>query len=390
MLFLLGAIQSLLPYIHWSIFGPNQSYDYPITYFPGVMIFLGWLFFYFGTFLVSKRKIIKQLNIQIENVRFLTFLIAAILFAQLVLLVELYGGYPIAMYLGSDITVSEVNRLQENSFSGQLGVYTLTNFSLTALLFIEILYSIANKIKFTKYTYLIFFVLCISVTFAGKRQGILQIFEYILCGITLSFNKPVLALSNCFFDGKMIRYRYTVVLIIFILLLFLFSYMESLRIQSDSVNIYASFMSYLEWPLINFEYYCDNNNLVLIDFNLAALIGGFIPYKIAVGSDYLNWTVLSNNLPEKTAGLGFHGGNYANYGLLGMLLYSYLTGALSKYFYEKSKNSLFYKLAYAQISWTLLFSHTYNFINSAAYLWGPLIIYYLLIKYVTNHSKIKL
>jgi oligosaccharide repeat unit polymerase len=379
-LFFIGALQSVLPYIHWQFFGKNINYDYDISYLPFLLTFVGCLAFFIGCIICKVPVGQSYALVNIPKVKKILFFLTLILIIQLILLYNLYGGYPIAMYINGNTTVGDINAIQSTSIPGQVGLANITNFAVLGALQLLMIGCWQQNRKIPYLWYFLLGLLIFSFSFSGKRQGLVQIFEFIYIGFSCITNKPF-KIIICLLISKLRRFYIGISASIMVMIVIIFSYIESMRNNAFELSPYNSYISYLEWPLINFEEYFTSTPFYLIKLNIAGLFGGIIPYKLAEKSELMNWTILSSPLLEPSAGLGFIGINYYNFGLIGMIFFAFFSGMLAKYFYLKSRGNLFYVLCYSQISWTLLFCHTYNFMLSLSFLWAPIFIYFILCKY---------
>ena len=379
-LFLMGALQSVLPYLHWQLFGKNLNYEYDISYLPLLLTFFGCFAFFIGCtiYRVPAGKPYSLVNI--PKVKKILFYLCLVLIIQLFFLYDLYGGYPLGMYINGNATVGDINAIQTTSIPGQVGLANVTNFAVLGALQLLMIGCWQQNRKIPFLWYLSLGLLMFSFSFSGKRQGLVQIFEFIFIVFSCITNKPFKIIIFLLMN-KFSRFYISISIGILIMIFLIFSYIESMRNNILELSPYNSYMSYLEWPLINFEEYFSRAPFDLIDLNIPGLLGGIIPYKLAAKSELINWTTLSSQLLEPSAGLGFIGINYYNFGLIGMIFFAFFSGVLAKYFYVRSRGNLFYALCYSQISWTLLFCHTYNFILSLSFLWAPICLYYILCKF---------
>jgi oligosaccharide repeat unit polymerase len=387
-LFFLGTIQALSPYALWYFLGSNTHYNYEITYLPVIIWIVGYTFFLLGTKLIKTSSITPPkllIKISLSSVKAVTLATIALIAVQIVQAISLYGVLPIYAYIAGSSNVAEINQLQNDSGFGQLGLLSTSLFFLNGLLLILLIKS-SEIMKKPKLFFIIAF--CVEVfggLISGKRQGLFISLTFLVCGLSIYSNellKPVLRLFSVP-SSRIIRFLlYSSVVGI---LVFIIGFISSLRVgggfQTSGIE---EILNYLQYPLINLEAQCKEIGLDPYKYNLLYPLLTLLPYKA-----YEAFAPSLNELPirpEPTIGAGFYGNIHWGLGITGVIIYAFLFGLISKYFYKKSLTSLPHLLVYCQISWTLLSAHTYNHFFTLIFLPIPTILFFVLCK-LFNHSN---
>jgi oligosaccharide repeat unit polymerase len=375
-LFCLGTIQALLPYVIWHLFGANTSYNYEITYLPVVIWVVGYIAFWVGTKLVRPdlSSDVCSIKLSLSGTKVATWVTISLVILQIMQSLKVYGVLPIYGYLTGTANVLEINEFQRDSGFGQFGFLTASLFFLNGLLLILLIKGMEAQ-RQPKFIFLIAFgVEVFGSLIAGKRQGLLICLTFLACGLSLYFNnplKPILNLLNLP-SGKSIRifiYAATVSGLVGLM-----GWFSSLRIGSGvEISGISEILNYLQYPLINLEAQCAEIGLNPDHFNFFYPLLTLLPYK-----SYEVMAPALSELPmrlEPTIGAGFYGNIHWGLGLLGIIIYALLFGWLSKYCYRKAAHQLTYLLIYCQIAWTLLSAHTYNHFFTLIFLPVPALLF---------------
>jgi hypothetical protein len=224
-------------------------------------------------------------------------------------------------------------------------------------------------------------LLCVFVisTQAGKRQGFLSAMVFMGVGLSIRIGNPahaLLRLLNIRRRGivtAMISWGLLVGLVAAISL-----YIGTLgRIRIGEREIawgLDDVISYVQWPLINFEYQC-----AVLGYghyvSAANLLTGLVPYKWAeaLGTEFVDIEHL-----EPTASSGFYGQLHRDVGFWGCLIFSFVVGLITKRCFVLSKGSDLFLLIYAHMAWTLLAAHSFNFFFSLVFIALPVFAYSVL------------
>ena len=376
-LFLIGTIQALFPYILWQSQGLNESYRYEITALPIVIWSIGYFSFWLGARFVRKKKLITLESIQnvsLKKIKLATRITISAIIFQVILAVQVYGILPIYGYTTGEITVSETNDLQRESGFGQFGILSSSLFFLNGLILLLIIKSLKSGQK-PSYTFFIaVLVEVIGGLIAGKRQSLFITITFIICGLSVYFNDPAKPFLKFIGLPKSWFLRILIGAGTLALLVYVFGYISSLRTGNIERSGFEEILGYLQLPLINLESQCEQIGIGPYKYNLFYPISSLFPYRL-----YELVAPPLNELPyrpEPTIGAGFYGSLHWGLGFPGVVFFSFLFGFVSKYFYRKSFNkNIFHLLIYCQISWTLLAAHSYNHFFNLIFLPLPAILF---------------
>lgn len=388
-LFLMGVVLANLPYIFWR-FGYEMppAYHFTISYIPLYLWFMGYIAFWFGAksvpiFLLEKRKSVKietSFAIGASLWRFCSISVIFLCVIQVILVIRLYGIIPIIGFF-SEYDVKTLNLMQQEFAFGQLGLLSLTSFTLNALILVGIISDMRWNSRNRKILCAALIVSTIVTLFQGKTQGFFIFVFMLLTGSSLIKDHPFNPILEKLGFRKLSRKKtYFVIIILFIFLVLLHGFTRLLRVGAykefgimETIN---AVIIYLSWPLMNMEEVVRIAGSISFQFDGGTLLVGLLPYR------WRDKFQIINPLPllEPTASSGFFGDIYWNLGLLGILVFSFFIGGLCKYFYINSRKSLFSLLIYSQIGWTLIFANTYNHFLNLIYIPVPAIIFFLLSK----------
>lgn len=387
-LFLLGTIQALSPYVIWSITGPNIHYNYEITYLPAVIWTVGYTFFWLGTRLIKTNSTTlfqPLIKISLSSIKLAIWGMISLITVQTVQAIRIYGVLPIYGYITGVTNVTEINDLQSESGFGQLGTLSASLFFLNGLLLILMIKS-AEVQKRPRLIFLI--ALCLEVfstSMSGKRQGLIICLTFLACGLSMYFGNPLKPLLKFFHlpNGRVVRSLiYSSIVGSFI---FLMGFMTSLRVGSGfQISGISEIFNYLQYPLINLEAQCGEIGLSPDHHNFLYPLLTLLPYKAA--ADFMPFLSELPIRPEPTIGAGFYGQIHWGLGITGVMFYSFVFGLISKYFYKKSSTSLVHLLIYCQIFWTLLAAHTYNHFFTLIFLPIPAILFFVFCVFFNRSS----
>ncbi|MBW4665957.1 MAG: oligosaccharide repeat unit polymerase [Cyanomargarita calcarea GSE-NOS-MK-12-04C] len=380
LLFLLGTLQALFPYIPWYFQGLNPSYRYEVTYLPVLIWGIGYICFWLGTKSVKIASFIKPkyvVNIRLNDFKPILLLVVAFVIVQILLAIRLYGVLPIYGYITGTSNVTEVNEIQRESGFGQLGALTVSLFLLNGFLLILIIKNFESKQKATLLFILIFCIQIFGGLMAGKRQSLLTTIMFLFCGLSIRYNNPLKPITQILNIPTNKIIRFFLFASILTIIVSLMGFISSARTggTGSEVSGIEEIFNYLQFPLINLEAQCGEIGLGPYKFNFLYPLFSLLPNKIYEGiAPGLSDLPIR---PEPTIGAGFYGNIHWGMGLLGIVIYSFVIGLTSKYFYKKSFTSLFHLLVYCQISWTLLSAHTYNHFFNLIFLPIPSFLFFI-------------
>jgi oligosaccharide repeat unit polymerase len=389
-LFLIGTLQALSPYIIWSFYGLNKSYSYTTTYIPVIIWTTGYLSFWFGTKFIKNTELFQSNLLQQVNwnrfnfVLLLTLMLSCICIAQSILL---YGGIPLAQYASNTVTVGDINEIQKDATAGQLGFLSSLLFFLNSLILLLIIRDFDSGKKHTLVLFAAAFIEVFGGLMAGKRQSLLITSLFVLCGLSLRYSNPLEAIMTMINIPSNKLIRFSVLAIMASLFVWMMGSMFALRtgnINSDYSGA-NEIMTYLEFPLINLESQCEIIGFGFTQNNFFYPFNGLLPYGMT--QDFLSSTSSLPRYPEPTAGAGFYGALHWGLGINGTIFFSFISGMISKFFYNRSSHNIFYLLAYCQITWTLISAHTYNHFLTLLFIPVPVFVLLLFSKTLDNSQN---
>ena len=392
-LLLVGAVGANLPYLLWFWGYPiPQGYHFNITYNPLFLWILGYIAFCLGTGHVSLcmcRKVRRQggvLPFQIRQDTFRACLLLTIIavIIQIIFACLLYGTLPIWSYLSGGYDVHTLNTTQRSSGFGQLGLLTLTLFTLNGLILIGIIGNLNAKGRNRKILWVAIIIAVFGSLFSGKSQGLFILICVLVTGGALARVNPINLFARKL-GFRQFSKRMTVVVMfgVLFLLVLLHGFTRSIRTSNhQKLGIRGSFdsvVSYLSWPLINTENQVAISGLSGSQFEVRGLLTGLLPYKIQS-----HFAQSASPVPrlERSSPSGILSTPHWYLGLWGMLIFMFIIGAVCKYFYVESRRSLFCLLAYSQIAWTLIAAHTYNHFLHLLFIPAPIIMFFILTKVI--------
>jgi len=390
-LFLLGSLQALLPYLLWWIKGPNPLYAYSISYVPVIVWSLGYLAFWIGCECIGSRTQVQgNRSISIIPKRLNTAVIVAlgICILQLYFYIRLLGNIPLFAFMGEGTSIWEVNDLERNSMSGQGGLLVASLFTLNGL----ILLMIIQRCKQPRSLSLVLLWIAILVeiwgsSFAGRRQGLFITLSFLAVGLSIYYKRPVQAAIRALGLPDSHLLRTTAVPLLAGLLILTFGIIGSVRIgESPKENEWYcadQLIKYMELPLINMEAQCAEAGVGPYQFQLYGATKWFLPSKYVESID----DEIAPFKPEPTASGGFYGELHWCFGLVGVVGFALIVGALCRFLYNRSLTSHFCLLAYCQICWTLIAAHTYNHFLRSVFIPVPVLIFLVISRICTTRLK---
>ena len=392
-LLFVGMVQANLPYLLWFLGYPIiQGYHFNITYQPLLLWILGYAAFCLGTGYVSiclSRKVRRRgdsFPFQIRQRVFHTLVLFTIfvVIIQIIQACLLYGTLPIWGYLSGGYDVQTLNTAQEVSGFGQLGSKTLMLFILNSLILIGIVSNFRAKGWDRKILWLAIIIAVFGSLFSGKTQGFFICVCILFTGAALTGANPI----NMFVKKigfREISNKKTVITMICLLLflVLLHGFTRSIRTSNHQKfgirDSFGSVVNYLSLPLINMENQLAISGLSGSRSEFSGLLTGLVPYKI---QSHFAQSVSPVPRLERSSPSGILSTPHWYLGLWGMLIFMFIIGAVCKYFYVKSRRSLFCLLAYSQIAWALVAAHAYNHFLYLLFIPAPLIMFFVICKIV--------
>lgn len=377
-IFLLPLLQVVLVYVYWFINGKNTNYDYDVTYFPLLIWILGYVFFLFGCRLSKSRSATVTHHPFDIRLIWLKYCLTAwlLLFASTI---YVYGGFALYRIYTGEISILEVNALQATGFFGQFGLFLIFTI-LSSVIYCLLLLSEPFKNKET-YKNIFFAAAIIGSLSAGKRQGLFLLMALIVVIhiIKLSMTGRRLKTSSIF-----------TILLVVIFAIIIFEYIGNLR------GAGSSFISYLEYPVINFEWQMATFGMDGSG-NLFPLISGFIPYKILIdfssteylisGGESVGEILYGFRYPEPGIGAGFYGPIHLGIGFFGCILYALIFGFVIGHIYRLAHTRLNYKIIYGLCAWPLVSALSYNLFLISSFFVLPVLSAIILLRLSVNYIR---
>lgn len=387
LLFFFGYIQAISPYF-FRIFGSSEFDIYGVepTYLPLYIWTTAFIAFALGVKIsgniagiVNYRSVGNPKGI--KKLRLIILLLAGALIFEIIWSIQLYGSIPILSFItGYDISM--VNERQQDSSYGQLGLLTLSVFTLNGIIALYM----SNQVKSKKIFKIILYFSLILIIFAsiyqGKRQGLfINICLAAFCSTAIT-NNPFNGYLKMFdFAPKSNKKTLFYVLIsIFIAIIFI-GYISKIRIGDEVDSIFMvgfnEVARYLSFPLINFETQVLQSGLGPGSFSLLAVFGSFIPSK---SMEQFSDLIPSGGIPsaEPTAGSGFIGVISWYLGLPGVVFFCLIFGYICGVLYRKSRLNRLSMLIYGQVVWTLVAAHSYNHFLNLIFIPLPALIFFII------------
>jgi oligosaccharide repeat unit polymerase len=385
-----GTVQALAPYILWYIYGPNENYQYTISYLPVLIWGVGLTAFCCGAWCMRRYSGQRQAGaakLEFDRGRLKVALYTLLLFigVQLIFVIKLYGSIPMLAYLSQTSDVTMVNDAQLGSAFGQLGLFTVTLFVINGILFILGIDIVRHKRGF-----LVRAIFCLGLllevllsSMSGKRQGFMITLFFMFIGSCVTFGDGFRLMEILPFQRIKLVRRSTIALCIIGVIAYM-GILGDIRIGASSggwSEWIANLRAYLEYGLINLEGIVAEVGTGPYKFTIYPFVTGLVPYRFAAllmkSPDFVPPFLL-----EPTAGPGFFGGLVWYTGIVGVIVFSFCAGIFSQFCYSKARESMFFLFLYCQLAWTLFAAHSYNFFFSLVFLWGPAICYYPIQRWV--------
>lgn len=402
-LFFIGFVQAIFPYLLWqSDWGMSLvgGYSFDISYQPLFLWMSAYLAFWIGCKSVnlssifwSKKSIdYSQSSFYIKPVplRLLLSLILLALGIQVLMAVQVLGVVPILAFASGGYDVDLVNQQQLSGSFGQFGVLLLSNITLSALILSGLV--TRNKLNLIDRILLviaIIFVVFVSV-FQGKRQGLFMFSALLFSGLALVKGRILSPISEQIFSIKLSKKQTAFAGVIVIsFFVFVMGFISSLRLGSIKEYSFRKNFDeicfYLSLPLVNLHSEVYAAGVQGFQFNPKGLLYEALPYRIR---EQYEASYLAYPMPkaERSSGAGFIGSVHWEVGLVGMLAFCCLVGAMCKYVYVMSTSNFFFLLVYCQAVWALVAAHSYNHFLTLIYFYVPVVVYFFLSKVLVQRT----
>ena len=371
MLFLIGSVQAVTPYLFWMGEGSDLNYIFSMSWGPAVIYVVGFLCFWLGASFVNKSQKTTQApfsyidRIPAGRLFYANVTLATLLAYQSVQLTRVYGTIPLLAFLSGDLDVNDANDSLESSALGQMALLQITLLLLNAVLTLTVLKRLRqNSFRpFSLDLWIPATLVVIGFTMGGKRQGLFMVAFFTFTAFVLVGNGLLNRLMSKFLiRGRSMRMMVYVVAPLCGLVFF--QLLGMARSGREATLGLRESLFYLELPLINLEYQYELVGFGPDTFAPQGLLRGLLPRRI---QEQLFGDGASFDWPlklEPTASSGFFGELHWHTGLAGVCLFAVLSGFVSRYCFQHASKSLWALLCYCQIVWTLVSCHSYNhFLN---------------------------
>ena len=396
-LFFTGTVQAISPYLMWSFYGSNPYYSYQITYIPLLVWVVGYCSFFCGCFLcgnsLKKNQVIDLNSFCLVGIDFKIlkkgFYLLTILIALQIYLISLsYGYLPIQEILtGGSKNINDINTGADDTGFGQLGLFVNCLFLFNALLLTLIIKSVEEQHKLSFSIIICIAVAAFGTLVTGKRQGLFIMILFVASGLSIRFNDPIRSILSSFKIYLTKKKIFIMAIIFLAVLINLFGFMASVRVGSGyQISAFDEISNYLQWPLINFESQCEQAGFGPKSFNPAYTFAFLLPSRLSQELGVL--TAFGPTRPEISSPSGFYELIHWGTGTYGVIIFAFIIGVISKYFYNNSFNSLIHLLIYCQMTWTLFASHTYNHFIFFAFLPLPCLLFYIFHLILSSKTRV--
>lgn len=387
-LFLVGTLFALTPYVLWTVEGKNQSYFYEISYVPALIWVGGYLSFYAGVRMARLRRL-RSRTANVVRGRATTRLTAIVVVAlafQVVALTAVYGGVPLRQFMTGQSDASQVDAsVRANAFMGQMGLYLLTLFSLNALVLILVILRIDGGRSHALLLVTAIAALFAAGVFSGKRQQLAISIMFLACGSSIWFAHPIRPMLR-YLGFHRVRWKARVLTIVLPVLLLLFiGFIATLR-TGTQMSGRMQVLTYLEIALINLEVQVERAGLGPHELRPVRLLQYMIPDRIAFGGVEPLFAGERPPRAEPSATAGFYGDIHWNTGFGGVLIFAFAAGFIAQYFYRRATFSIFHLLVYAQMAWTLIGAHSYNHFLHSNFLVVPAVAFWIIARITTRRG----
>lgn len=382
MLFSLATVQALSPYVFWQFGIGEFKGQENLTYIPLFVWTAGWIAFLAGSSIPVTRALpepVFQISSSEKVIKVATYIMMAILCAQIASLAQLYGGLPILSYLRQDgaINIGTAVALQEESATGQVGSVYITTAVLHGLILLLIINNLEQKRRDQLLIFAAFLVLFAAHAVNGKRQGFVRCAVFLFTGLTLYAGNPVSALAGA---SRLVRTRrgaWAALAVTLGLLFLSFGYLANIRNQGHyKRGSMEELIAYQEYSLINYELECSATGLAPHRLDFLLWMRRMIPYKWMEAVGMGNQEMPQRYEPWAPAGL--YEDIHWSLGVGGCVIFAFLLGVSTMWCYRQALASPFCLLAYCQVAFSLMLAHSFNEFISLSWIPAPLMLFFFL------------
>ncbi len=385
-LFIGTSLLAVFPYAYWSITGQAARHVSELTYIPIIIWGVGLLSFLLGTRLTARAlpaQSLFMIHRSSPQIDFMVIAVIALIAIMVVWAVDVYGTLPILSYVLNDgrIDVITANDLQKYSAVGQIGVLNLTLSVLTGLTLLVMIVGLETNRRRSPMILICLATLALAHTINGKRQGLFVSFVFLLCGLSLYWGNPVRAFPRLIAVPRSRFFSRLLLVFIIAVLFFMVGYLSSARMQGAAGrSSMDEIIAYLEYPLLNFEAQCITAGFGPSRVNLIYPFRFMLPFKWIESYEVLNMDPPPR--VEPTAPAGIYELIHWSMGLLGVVAYSFLHGAVCMWFYSRSRSNLFCLLTYCQIAYALSVSFSFNLFLIVTIMPAPAVLFLMISRLV--------
>ncbi len=377
MLFLLGTLQALVPYLLFIYAAPSQL-DFMLSYYPLAIWIIGYVCFWIGTRL-GPRKMPKRgpppIPVSMSLLKLSLLVLCVISLAELYGLTRVYGGIPLLAFASGKFGIGDVNESQTQSGFGQIGAAGVTVFVLVGVISLLAIKARQRKIPISRWTLSTLSLAFFLAVFGGKRQGIFMCLAVIGCCSVIVFGSPT-DLVGSFMPWKLKRRGGVVVSVV--LLLCVFEAISGLLSLRTGGNVTRSTLEeltlYYEWPIMNMSAQCIEVGFGPKDFKPLGPFQSLLPAKMG-----LDRSLFGTNVPkyEPSSPSGFYERLQWDLGLWGIIPFNVLCGMSAQWMYRMAFRRYAALLTYAFMAWALFSAALYNHFLNLLFLPFPAFIFFV-------------
>lgn len=365
-LFLMGTIQGLLPYLLFAIFGTSAVVDFELSYYPMWIWIIGYICFFIGT-RIGPRNFSESMEtdvpVSMSLLKTALVVLSVISLGEIVGLIRVYGGIPLLLFLSGTADVNDTNLAQQASGLGQIGAASLTVYLLMGLICLIAIKAKQIESKTARWLVCSTFLIIFLAAFNGKRQGLLMCIVLLACSSILTFGDPFEIISS-FLPGKMGSRGTVIIGIICFLVVFkgLGAVVAFRNNGNHQISTTDELSLYYEWPIMNMSLQTlKSDGFGPYEFKPLGPFKTLLPAKIA-----LNPSIFGEDVPrvEETSPSGFYEQLQWTTGLWGIIPFTFFCGLFCQYMYRMAFKGYASSLSYSMIAWALFSAPLYNhFLN---------------------------
>jgi oligosaccharide repeat unit polymerase len=378
-LFLIGALQAIIPSLLLVGTGVNAGYRSGVLYGPVIIWVLGYISFWAGTRLVRRGKPHTRypaIPLSLGVIKLGLVMLSLVCLIEIYGATKVYGGIPLLAFASGQMDASDTNLLETQSGFGQLGALTLTVSLLTALVFILIMKARRAGVSAVPWIGSALLIDIFATMINGKRQGMLMTVMFIVCCSTVAFGSPSAAIESFlpWNPGRKTKLIFGAAVCVFVLNAI--SGLAAIR-SLGAMNFSAvdNLLLYYGFPVMNMEEQCRvADGLGPMEFKPLGIVKTLLPAK-SIDRDS---TLLGADPPriEVTSPSGFYERIQWDTGPFGIVLFSLCCGAFCQTVYYRAFLGYGSLLAYGLIAWALFSAPLYNHFLNLLYFPLPALIFW--------------